>query len=64
MRENTDQKKLRIWTLFTQCKTQKRYDKAVNTCPSRIELVPECYKTKKCETDVFLYLSVFISILD
>ena len=58
MRENTDQKKLCIWTLFTQCKTPKGYDKAVNTCPSTIEFVPECYKTKECEIDVILFMII------
>ena len=30
MRENTDQKKLRIWTLFTQCKQKQVVDKVID----------------------------------
>ena len=31
MRANTEQKKLRIWTLFTQCKSKLKYVSFLNT---------------------------------
>ena len=55
MRENTDQKKLRIWTLFTKCKS---YNSSCST--GRIQYTEFSETTKKCENKNLTEFLLFV----
>ena len=44
MRENTDQKKLRIWTLFTQCKLRTFWGSGVQEQKIKITMIYISFK--------------------